>query len=529
MKNTKITVRMAILIVSMSLAFVTVGIASFYSLLSANRALESIYNQDLQTVVSLGEIQFLLEKNRQMASNAVLIKNDDNTPVILSPVFLSEIQGNTEAISGHLQQVVSRFQRTAREPLTQDVASKLNLFLENGLRPTVAFIDEAKFKEAKKILSGDFPALYDAVVESIVDLRTRLLEDVRDNYDSESKSLKAYSLLLIGFTLISVAVLALLGGNIAYSISAGLREIKRIAVAVSKGDLTGTMAVKGRNELSEAAEAILQMQRNLIAIVDSVRVYSDTLANSSSEISQGNSDLSIRTEHQAATLENTALAMGALGQTVKQNADSMHSANALTSAAALTANQGSAVVGEVIETMSRISSDSSKIVDIISIIEDIAFQTNILALNAAVEAARAGEQGRGFAVVASEVRSLAGRSANAAKEIKGLIDASMKSVSEGSIHVEKAGSTMNEMLKSVRRVQALMSEVSRATREQSQEVAKIGDAITEVDQFTQQNAALVEQMAAASQSLRALANEQVRAVSVFTLPSGGPLYVVGVA
>jgi methyl-accepting chemotaxis protein len=253
--------------------------------------------------------------------------------------------------------------------------------------------------------------------------------------------------------------------------------------------------------------------------VSNVRIGSEGVATASAEIAQGNNDLSARTEQQASSLEETAASMEELSATVKQNADSARQANQLAAQASTVAVQGGDVVGQVVETMKGINDSSRKISDIISVIDGIAFQTNILALNAAVEAARAGEQGRGFAVVASEVRSLAGRSAEAAKEIKNLINASVERVEQGTVLVDKAGVTMAEVVSAIRRVTDLMGEISAASNEQSAGVSQVGEAVISMDQVTQQNAALVEEMAAAASSLKSQANDLVQIVAVFDLGS----------
>jgi methyl-accepting chemotaxis protein len=288
-------------------------------------------------------------------------------------------------------------------------------------------------------------------------------------------------------------------------------------IASGEGDLTRRLDESGRDELSQIASAFNRFTDKIAATLLDIRRASESVKTSSSEIASGNLDLSGRTEQQAGSLEETASAMEELTSTVKQNADNARQANQLAVSASEVAVQGGQVVGQVVDTMSSINESSRKIVDIISVIDGIAFQTNILALNAAVEAARAGEQGRGFAVVASEVRSLAQRSASAAKEIKELIDDSVHKVEAGSQLVAQAGSTMTEVVASVRRVTDIVGEISAASQEQSSGIAEIGRAVTQMDEATQQNAALVEQAAAAAQSLQEQAAHLAGVVAEFKL------------
>jgi methyl-accepting chemotaxis protein len=262
------------------------------------------------------------------------------------------------------------------------------------------------------------------------------------------------------------------------------------------------------------------MQDSLIKVVGNVRRGSEGVSNASAEIASGNNDLSARTEQQASSLEETAASMEQLSATVTQNADSARQANQLAHSASAVAIKGGGVVNQAVATMKDINESSRKIADIIGVIDGIAFQTNILALNAAVEAARAGEQGRGFAVVASEVRTLAGRSADAAKEIKMLINASVERVEQGTVLVDEAGITMNEVVASIKRVTDLMGQISSASNEQAAGVSQVGEAVVQMDQVTQQNAALVEEMAAAASSLKSQSQELVQVVAVFKLGTG---------
>ena len=270
------------------------------------------------------------------------------------------------------------------------------------------------------------------------------------------------------------------------------------------------------DEIGMLLRAVNQSALNLRSLVDDVSVQTQGMHIACSEISSGNDDLSVRTEQTASSLEETSASMEELGATVKQNAENASQANQLAASASVVAVRCGDVVNQVVETMQGINESSRRIGDIISVIDGIAFQTNILALNAAVEAARAGEQGRGFAVVATEVRSLAGRSAEAAKQIKALISASVARVEEGSVLADKAGATMTEVVGSINRVASIVGEISLASAEQSSGVAQVGEAVGHMDQATQQNAALVEQSAAAAASLKQRAHELVDAVGVFT-------------
>ncbi|MDE1998813.1 MAG: HAMP domain-containing protein [Burkholderiales bacterium] len=301
------------------------------------------------------------------------------------------------------------------------------------------------------------------------------------------------------------------------SICHPIERARQMALGIAQGNLEHRMAIFGSDEPAQLLAALNEMQESLKSIVGEVRHSADSIAIASTEIASGNMDLSSRTESTASSLQETASSMAQLTETVRHSADSASQANQLASGAAHAAERGSAIVSEVVNNMGEIDSTSKRINDIISVIDGIAFQTNILALNAAVEAARAGEQGRGFAVVAGEVRSLAQRSATAAKEIKHLILASSEKVESGTRLVHDAGAAMQEILSSVQRVSDIISEITTASNEQSHGIGQVNQAVTSLDQMTQQNAALVEQSAAAAASLKDQASKLTQSMAVFRI------------
>ncbi len=328
--------------------------------------------------------------------------------------------------------------------------------------------------------------------------------------------------LLYAIGVLATAIGVACAWRLTISITRPLRHAVMIAQTVAAGDLTSEVTVVGKDELSQLLDALKKMNANLFEAVTKVRQGTDTIATASMEIAAGNLDLSARTEQQAGSLEETASSMEELTSTVKQNSDNARQANQLAMSASTIAVKGGVVVAQVVDTMASINQSSKRIVDIISVIDGIAFQTNILALNAAVEAARAGEQGRGFAVVATEVRSLAQRSAAAAKEIKVLIDDSVDKVKLGTQLVDQAGATMDDVVDSVKRVNDIMGEIMVASLEQTSGIEQVNQAIIQMDQVTQQNAALVEEAAAAAQSMQDQAGNLLQVVSIFKLDEQAP-------
>ena len=387
-------------------------------------------------------------------------------------------------------------------------------------------MDEGKRDQAIGMLNSETLPALDAL-QSPINALTALQKKIVEASSAEARNTidSARTLMVI------LAVLGLLFGlGLAYaitrSITVPMDEAVHIARTVAEGDLSSRIEVTRKDETGMLLLAFSDMNNSLVRIVTEVRGGADSMATATSQIAAGNMDLSGRTEEQASALEETAASMEELASTVKQNYESGHHAHKLAESAAQVAARGGSVVSDVVHTMEAINTSSAKIADNIGVIDGIAFQTNILALNAAVEAARAGEQGRGFAVVASEVRSLAGRSAEAAKEIKALIGASVTNVGAGCRLVEQAGSTMDEIVVSVRRVADLMREVTTASQDQTSGIEQVNQAVGQMDQVTQQNAALVEQAAAAAQSLEHQAKGLLEVVSFFKLTGQAPASVL---
>jgi methyl-accepting chemotaxis protein len=405
------------------------------------------------------------------------------------------------------------------EPATRAAVAKVQPALTAYLAATNAVVELAfTDRDAAAAKMPEFKIAFKRV-ETEMETLSDLLADRSKAVESASHADAALAnKAIVGALVVSLVVLLLAGTVVSRSIVRPVRRAVEIAETVAAGDLSSQIVVQGHGETAQLLAALARMNDRLVDVVGTVRLSSDSIATGSSEISIGNQDLSQRTEEQASNLQRTAASMEQISATVQANAETTRRAEELADTATSAASKGGAAVNQMVATMAEIAGASEKINDIISVIDGIAFQTNILALNAAVEAARAGEQGRGFAVVASEVRTLAQRSATAAKEIKQLIQTSVEKVTLGSVQAADAGQTMEDVVARVRQVNQLIAEVSGATQEQTSGIGQVSDAVTQLDQVTQQNAALVEEAAAAAESLKAQTSKLVASVSVFQLP-----------
>jgi methyl-accepting chemotaxis protein len=465
-----------------------------------------------------------------LAATSIEATTNESASLIMSIIILDKSQRKkayehidaNKKIIGDAIDVLEKVAATESEKaaLTKVKVSRMT-FLASFAK-VADFVEADNKDDAIKVMTGEATLALEALRASVKELAEHQKGDILKQAQVVKDDIEFSEQILVVLGLISCLVGVVFAITIGKSIIGPLVEAVSIAKRVADGDLTGSIEVTSTNETGQLLQALKDMNTSLDKTVGEVRISTDTISTASNEIASGNLDLSSRTESQASSLEQTASSMEELTSTVKQNADNARQANQLVISASSVAVRGGQVVSQVVDTMASIKESSRKIVDIIGVIDGIAFQTNILALNAAVEAARAGEQGRGFAVVAAEVRNLAQRSAGAAKEIKELIGDSVEKVDGGSKLVDEAGQTMDLIVTSVKQVADIMSEITAASQEQSAGIEQVNMAITQMDDMTAQNAALVEQAAAASQSLQDQAGALAQTVSIFKL-SNNPL------
>ncbi|QJQ06150.1 HAMP domain-containing protein [Undibacterium piscinae] len=426
------------------------------------------------------------------------------------------LAANTAAFNDAIKDLEPLLRRPEGKALLVKIKESRDKYVASCAK-VAALLKDGNREEAGKLAYGEtYKALhaFAADLRDMNEFQQKLFEEAGKHSNDTFQSARNQ---LIVLSLSAVLIGLAFAWWVTRSITIPINAAVGVAQTIAAGNLGAEIAINSNDETGQLLQAMKAMNASLLNVCTQVRTGTDTIATASSQIAAGNLDLSSRTEQQASSLEETASSMEELTSTVKQNADNARQANQLAMTASDVASRGGAVVSQVVDTMGVINASAKKIVDIIGVIDGIAFQTNILALNAAVEAARAGEQGRGFAVVASEVRNLAQRSAAAAKEIKGLIDHSVENVAIGSKLVDQAGSTMHEIVESVKRVTDVMSEITAASQEQTAGIDQINTAITQMDDLTQKNAALVEEAAAAAASLQEQAENLSNVVSIFNL------------
>lgn len=485
-------------------------------------AMQTMGNSALPSVAEAGNIRSQWNRFRRLESHLLPAQASSNAQALLQQAqgvltSITQSEKNYEALPHSEQelQLMHAYQQHRDTYLgahRKFVQAALDVHQSGSS-------DEARLQSLQRMYSEEAEPSFAALAETVGKLAAMTQSDARtlsQQGDAVRSSAQWWVITGMGVSALLSVLFAVL---VTRSVARPAQQAVQAASQIASGDLTQAIPPAGNDEMGQLMAALEQMRSKLDSVVQHVRHNAESVAMASEEIASGTTDLSSRTEEQASALQQTAASMEQLSSTVRQNADSALQANQLALGASQVAAQGGDVVGEVVTNMRGITESSRKIADIIGVIDSIAFQTNILALNAAVEAARAGEQGRGFAVVAGEVRTLAQRSAEAAKEIKLLINNSVDSITAGTALVDRAGHTMTEVVSSIRRVTDLVGEISAASSEQSQGVSQVGEAITQMDSTTQQNAALVEESAAAAESLKRQAQELVQAVSHFKTTS----------
>jgi methyl-accepting chemotaxis protein len=509
-KNLTIKMQLIALIGFMSVLLIGLGAAGLLGIRESNEGLRTVYENRTVPMSQLGEIRYLIASNRLAVESTLITSTEEYTKE-----QADKIEKNIAEISRLWDEYLAGSLTPEEKELAQNLAQLRVKFVAEGLKPALVALRKNDLGSAGTIAVEQMRPLAEPVSAGLDALMKLQLYRAKADYESVEARYRTAVMVGVGAVAAGVLVAIIIGLLLIRAITRPLSEAVRIADAVAAGDLTMKIESKSNSETGRLLQALKRMNDGLVDLVSKVRSGVDSITTGSQEIAAGNADLSQRTEEQASSLEETASSMEELTSTVKQTADNARQANQLAAGASAVAVKGGEVVGQVVTTMSGISDSSKKIADIISVIDGIAFQTNILALNAAVEAARAGEQGRGFAVVASEVRTLAQRSAAAAREIKELITDSVRRVEDGTQLVDQAGKTMGEIVAGIKRVADIMAEITAAAMEQSSGIEQVNQAVMQMDQVTQQNAALVEEAAAAAESMKHQSQGLSQAVSVF--------------
>ncbi|CAE6685570.1 methyl-accepting chemotaxis protein [Paraburkholderia domus] len=513
-KGITIKARIGLTMAFLAALLVAIGVFGLFGMSRSNDAYQDTFTNAMPSAVDIGNAELYAARERLALDRAAFMVGTPDAASVIERARLMRATSDT-----WWKKYMDLPRDAEEDRLAQDVVAKRDALHQqlDQFSATIAANDQTKVVDNAKRLQ----ATYNDLATSDDALRKFQFVSAKQGYDSAQSSFEVFRMVSAGALLVGVLAAVMSYLTLSRAIGRPLDAALGHFDAISAGDLRRPVVVTSRDEMGQLLDGISKMQRSLTETVRTVRSGSESIATATRQIAAGNIDLSSRTEEQASALQETASSMEELTGTVKQNADNARQASSLAANASEIANKGSAVVSQVVGTMGDINQSSAKIADIISIIEGIAFQTNILALNAAVEAARAGEEGRGFAVVAGEVRSLAQRSSAAAKEIKELIDTSVERVQSGSALVDEAGRTMTEIIGAVQRVTDIMGEIAAASEEQSSGIDQVARAVTQMDEVTQQNAALVEEAAAAASSLEDQAGKLRTAVAVFQLEESG--------
>ncbi|SAK63279.1 methyl-accepting chemotaxis sensory transducer [Caballeronia temeraria] len=515
-KALSIKARLGISMAFLGALLIAIGALGLTGMSHSNGAFQATYSVQMPAAIAVGNAEMYAARERLVFDRAALLAG---TPEVASTVERARMM--RDRADGYWKEYAS-LPQSPEEKRLADAAQEKRLALQGIVDKGVAAV-MANDRDGIIANAKAMQVTYNELANANDALRKHLTEASKRSYDDTQSRFELFRALSLGAIALGMAAAVFAWFSLRRAIGRPLEAALGHFEAIAAGDLRREVVVTSRDEMGLLLEGLARMRTSLLTTVRTVRSGSESIASATQQIAAGNTDLSSRTEEQASALQETASSMEELTGTVRQNADNARQASALAANASEIAGKGSAVVTQVVDTMREIDGSSSKIADIISIIEGIAFQTNILALNAAVEAARAGEEGRGFAVVAGEVRSLAQRSSAAAKEIKELIDTSVARVRTGTTLVDEAGRTMNEIIGAVQRVTDIMGEIAAASEEQSSGIEQVSRAVTQMDEVTQQNAALVEEAAAAAQSLEDQAARLRQAVAVFQVADGAPL------